>query len=45
MLGLSFIYHGIIAIVALKVENYSNDDKFKTWHYKMPKVVTQGLWT
>lgn len=27
MLGLSFIYHGIIAIVALKVENYSNDDK------------------
>lgn len=41
----SFIYYGITTIVALEVENYSND-KFKIWcySYKAQKVLRQGPW-
>ena len=41
----SFIHYGITTIVALEVENYSND-KLKIWHYsyKAQKGVRQGPW-
>lgn len=42
----SFIHYGVTTIVALEVENYSNNDKFKIRHYsyKAQKVIRQGPW-